>query len=193
MSSSMQKHQKNAPQLAVDHETQSSLGAISESNQLKNARVPGVKSVLVVLSTRAMPFDVESLRHKIHIAYPDAVAYFMNTSGAPIGTILQTGADLIIDFTGPGTRGGWFLARRLRKIGRVISGRNAGPFRKRIYDRVFDETQSSEFLPSDLLERERMIQRQVLAMVGIPSLPLGDPGEDLSRSLATLLPPYKKL
>lgn len=180
-------------ELLKDPETTHCLSEVTEPEAIRAARVPGVKSVLVVLSSRAMAFDTDSMRHKIRQAYPEAASYFMGSSGSFMGVEAPSSVDLVIDLTGPGERGGWLLSRKLRRLGRVVAGRNAGPFRKRTYDRVFDEQKDQELLPVDLLSRERFVQKQVLGMVGISVLPVSDPVPDLGHSLATQLPPFKKL
>ncbi|MBU6376550.1 MAG: hypothetical protein KGQ59_11180, partial [Bdellovibrionales bacterium] len=99
--------------------------------------------------------------------------------------------DLVVDFTGPGQRQGWFFARRLRRMARFAVGRNAGLFRKRIYDRIFDEKarENSRLRVMGTLQREREVQRMVLALAGVASMPHSESGADRSGHIALELPP----
>ncbi len=102
--------------------------------------------------------------------------------------------DLLIDLTGPKQRQGFLFARKLRKRARLIVGRNAGFFRKHIYDRIFDEkdTESAKLVPYDMLERERYAQKQVLALAGVPIIPVADLTADRSKTIALDLPPMSR-
>ena len=80
----------------------------------------------------------------------------------------------MIDLTGPRQRQALFFAKKMRGFSRFAVGRNAGFFRKRIYDRIFDEKAKQDTIPTELLERERTIQREVLALAGVAFVPMGD-------------------
>lgn len=177
----------------LDVESQDLLKILEEQERIKSNRIPGVRTVLVVLSARGVVFDVEALRQKILLAYPDAVVFFRTTSGKSWGAASPDRVDLLIDFTGPGQRQGIFYSRRLRSMARVAVGRNAGFFRKGSYDRVVDEKARAAQLPSDLLARERAVQREVLGLAGVPLALMGDTGADLSHTIALNLPSFKKL
>jgi hypothetical protein len=176
-----------------DVESEQFLKLLAEQEKIKSNRVPGVRTVLVVLSSRGMVYDTESLRQKVLLAYPEAAVFFRTTGGKSIGLAAPGRVDLLIDFTGPRQRQGLFYSRRLRSIARVAVGRNAGLFRKRLYDRVFDEKAPNADMPSELLERERWVQRQVLALAGIPLSQMGDTPPDRGQSIALELPALKRL
>lgn len=160
---------------------------LGEADALKSKRVPGVKTVLIVLASAAIVFDRESLRQKILTAYPGATVFFTTQSNKSVGAEAPRKVDLLIDLTGPGSREGLLTARRLRSRTRVAIGRDAGIFRKRIYDRVVDE-KGSKF-PTELVDRERAVQREVLALAGVALVPYGDTPEDESKTIALRLPP----
>ena len=107
-------------------ESQFSLSLLAEQERLRSQRLAGVRTILVVLSSQGMAFDVDGLRGLIHGAYPDAAVFFVTTSGKNLGTRVKGHVDLVIDFTGPRQRQGWFFARRLRRMARFAVGRNAG-------------------------------------------------------------------
>lgn len=140
-----------------------------EAEAVRKSRIENVRTILVILSSKAIVFDDASLRKKIQLTYPGAKTYFMTTEAFSLGEKLPKGAkiDLLIDFTGPGMRHKWFWARALRSKTRVCVGRTAGFFREFIYDRVFKEADLQN-LPRDLIERERFVQREVLALAGVP-------------------------
>lgn len=165
------------------------LNLLKERERLKELRVPGVRTVLVVLSSAATPFDVESLRYKISSSYPEAAVFFMNTSGNPYGVPSPQKVDLLIDLSGPGQRQGWFFAKKMRRLARFAVGRNAGWFRKGSYDRIFDEKDPSHQVPTDVFERERRVQKEVLALAGVPLVPAADTTVDRSKKIALELPP----
>src|SRR4051812_16559514 len=146
----------------LDAESSAFLSTLMSEEQVKSHRIPGVRTVLVVFSSRGMVFDIESLRQKILLSYPDSTVFFLTTQGKPVGSPPPRQLDLLIDFTGPGQRQGLFYARKLRGMARVAVGRNAGLFRKRIYDKIFDEKAPESTLATDLLERERQIQKRIL-------------------------------
>ncbi len=176
-----------------DTETGHFLQLMAEAEQVRTYKVAGVKTVLVVLSARGMVFDTDSLKQKILHAYPDCVVFFRNTLGKSIGFASPDHVDLIIDFTGPGQRQSIFYARKLRKSARVIVGRHAGFFRKKIYDRVFDERASTNKIPTELLAHERYVQKEVMKLAGIALSPSGDTPPDLGKIIPLDLPPMQKL
>lgn len=168
-----------------DGEATSTLQHLLEDEVIRKNKVENVRTILVILSARAVVFDDASLRQKIHLTYPEAAVYFMTTKAYAFGKVLPSNAkiDLLIDFTGPGQRHKWFWARQLRGISRVCVGRTAGFFREFIYDRVFKEVDLKE-LPRDMLNRERFVQREVLALAGVPLSPKGNLGTDLQKTIA---------
>jgi len=172
-----------------DQDTLRSLSALEERQKIAAHKVPGVRTVLVVLSAKGMVFDVEALRHRILAVYPDSAIFFRSTSGKPLGVASPQSVDLLVDFTGPGQRQGWFYSRKLRRMAKFAVGRNAGLFRKRIYDRVFDEAEKAASLPSDFLALEGVVQREVLALGGIAVVPTASVTEDRSKTIALDLPP----
>lgn len=177
----------------LDAETESLLSLLTTQEQIRNNRVAGTRTVLVVLSARGMVFDTESLRQKILLTYPHAAVFFRTTYGRPIGVPAPKQVDLLIDFTGPGQRQYLFYAKTLRRMARVAVGRNSGLFRKRIYDRVWDEKTRLNQLSRDLLERERQVQREVLALAGVAIAQTGDLTQDRSKTIALELPPMSRL
>ena len=191
----MSKEKKNEVSGSVqgeageDQHTEESLRLLSDYNQLQEYRVPGVRTTLIVLSATAMVFDVESLRQKVLLAYPDAAVFFITTAGKPLGVPSPRSVDLLVDFTGSGQRQGWLFARKLRGMARFAVGRNAGLFRKRIYDRIFDEKAKASELPKDLLDREGVVQKEVLGLAGIPVIPAGGVTPDHAKTVALDLPP----
>lgn len=183
----MQQHESSDP------ESKAFLTLMAEQERMRNNRVPGVRTVLVVLSSAAMVFDVESLRQKIHASYPDAAVFFQTTLGKWIGSQAPHKVDLLIDFTGPRQRQGLFHSRKLRRMARVAVGRNAGLFRKRIYDRIYDEKSKDLNLSSEVLTRERFVQREVLGLAGVVFVQTGDTHPDRGKTIALELPPLARL
>lgn len=179
--------------LPLDPETERSLAELVQKEQGKTKRVDGVRTVLIVLSARGMVLDVESMRQKVSLVYPDAAVFIETTMGSALGVPAPEKVDLLIDLTGPGQRQGLFYARKLRRIARYAVGRNAGLFRKKIYDRLIDEKARKGEFPEDLLAREREVQKQVLALVGVAVFPMGDTPADRGKTIALELPPYQKL
>ena len=177
----------------LDPESEAFLKRIAEQKQVLNQRVPGTKTVLVVISARGMVYDIESMRHKIVQAYPEAQVFFRTTLGIAVGQKSPKKVDLLIDCTGPRQRQAWFHDRALRKIARMAVGRNAGMFRKKIYDRVFDESTQEAELPRDVLARERYVQRKVFESAGVTITQQGDVGPDRGKTIALELPPYQAL
>ena len=177
----------------LDQESQGYLSVLAEQERIRANRVPGVRTVLVVLSSAGVVYDMEALRQKILLAYPDAVIFFMTTLGKPVGAACPYEVDLLIDFTGPGQRQGWFFAKKLRRLARVAVGRNAGLFRKSIYDRIFDEKANSSRLPAESLARERLVQRQVMSLAGVALAQSGETLPDRGKTIALDLPPMGRL
>jgi len=165
------------------------LSALERTQRLRDQRVPGVRTVLVVLSSRGMVYDMESLRQHILLAYPDAAVFFRNTAGKAQGAPSPKQVDLLLDFTGPGQRQWFLFPRKLRKMARFAVGRNAGIFRARLYDRIFDENALDQSDPAQILDRERKVQTEVLALAGVPMVPAGNPTADRAKTIALELPP----
>lgn len=151
-----------------DPDTDAFLKRMAEQKRVRANRVEAVRTVLVVLSARAMVFDVNSLRQKILLTYPDVAVFFTTPLATPIGAAVPGTVDLLIDFTGPGQRDRFFSGRRLRKIARVAVGRNAGLFRKRIYDRVFDEKARESPCPRTCWSSSRRYRRRCWRWPGSP-------------------------
>lgn len=176
-----------------DAESEQSLTRMAEFDQVLSNRVSGVKFVLVVLSARGMVFDLEALRQKIMVSYPDAAVFFQNTLGRAIGLQAPQQVDLLIDFTGPGQRQSLFYARTLRKMARVAVGRNAGMFRKRLYDHLFDENANPTEVPKEMLQRERYVQKKVMQLAGVAFAQAGETLPDRGKSIALELPAMQRL
>jgi hypothetical protein len=176
----------------LDPESKAFFERMAEYEKVRANKVNGVRTVLVVLSSRGVVYDIESLRQKILLSYPEAAVFFLTTLGKPIGANAPERVDLLVDFTGPRQRQGLFYARKLRKLARVAVGRDAGFFRKKLYDRVFDEKSNSK-LPTDPLKRERIVQRQVLEMAGVAFVPMGDVPPDRGKLTPLELPPLAKV
>lgn len=175
-----------------DSESTEMLKSLSREEGARVDRVPGVRTILVVLSAKGMSFDVEALRQKILLSYPDGMVSYMTPNGKALGTPVPQRVDLLIDFIGPRERQKLFLAKKLRSMARVAVGRNAGMFRRRIYDRIFDE-KTANSLPSDLIERERVIQRALLHLAGVAVVQYGDTLPDRGKTIARELPPMQKI
>lgn len=173
----------------MDTESASALAIMGEQDRFRNSRIPGVRTVLIVLSARGLVYDTEALRQKVLLAYPEAAVFFVSTQGKALGASCPREVDLLIDFSGPGQRQKLFFAKKLRRMARVAIGRNAGLFRKRIYDRVFDESSATAALSGEMIERERQIQREVLHLAGIALAQAGDTPVDRAYSIALGLPP----
>jgi hypothetical protein len=140
-----------------------------------------------------MVYDIESLRQKSLLSYPDAAVFFVTTDGKGIGAASPVQVDLLIDLTGPGQRQGLFFARKLRRMARIAVGRNAGMFRKRIYDRIFNERSPSVRLPVERLQKERLVQKAVLELAGVAFMPTGDTPPDRGKITPMDLPPFAML
>lgn len=180
--------------LSSDPESDLFLARLEESERIRANRIPGVRSVLVVLSAAGMVYDKESLRQKVLLTYPDATVYFITTLGRAVGPEAPASVDLLIDFTGQRQRqAGIFFPRKLRARARMCVGRNAGILREHVYDRVFDETELRRSGTLDVLDLERQVQRQVLALAGVALAPQGDALPDRGQTIALRLPPIAKL
>lgn len=171
--------------------TENLLSILAKAEQIRKNRIENVTNVLVVLPARALAFDRDALQEKINATYSTANVYFVSTLGHPVGRVMPTDLDLVIDFTGPGHRHKWFFARKLRSKARFLVGRNAGFFRAYIYDRIFNEFKEPN-IPNDTLEREKYVQRQVLELAGVPISQRGQVNQDLSKKIAADLPRLKK-
>lgn len=176
----------------MDPETESVLKLLEAQEQIRKNRVSGVRTILVVLSSRAMVFDTESLKRQILFSYPDATIFFRTTMGKPIGPRSPHQVDLLIDLTGPRERQWIFIPRALRRMAKTAVGRNAGFFRGN-YDRIFDEKATGVDLPGDLFARERYVQREVLALAGIALSQKGETPPDRGQTIALELPPMSRL
>ena len=176
-----------------DRESESCLSQMAHQEEVLSNRFSGVKFVLVVLSTNGIVFDREALRQKLVLAYPDAVVFFRNTGGKPIGPVSPEKIDLLIDLTGPGERQAWCYAKKLRRISRMAVGRNAGLFRKKIYDRIYDEKVNDKVIPKGILERERFVQKKIFNLSGVAFLPSGDTPTDRGKTIALGLPGMQRL
>ena len=153
------------------------------------SRFQNVKSVLAVISSRSMAFDLSALRNFITHAYPGAAVFFISTSGDPIGVAGPNQVSLVIDFTEPGARQSLFFAARLRRRAEFVVGRATGRvfFGRKSYDRLYEEPkreiQNAE-LSFDYMDREREIQRKVLELAGISIVKQGGVTPDLSKDIA---------
>lgn len=133
---------------------------------------PQVKIVLVVLSSKRLVLDLDSLQHKIIRSYPQAAVFFMTPSGHSLGPAAPELVDLLIDLTGPNERSPWFQARKLRKMSRLAYGRRTGWFRTHRYDGTVEETwnETKSFScanPTGELTNEILTQKAVMSMAGI--------------------------
>ncbi len=178
---------------AIDRESEIRLTQMAEKDDVISNRVEGVKFILIVLSSRGMVYDIESLRQKVLLSYPDSVVFFQTTDGKPVGAVAPKMVDLLIDFTGPRQRQGMFHAFSLRRRARFVVGRNAGMFRKKIYHRIYDEMSDGGNIPEEILKKERFVQKQVLNLAGIAFVQAGDVPPDLGKEIALDLPGMKGL
>ena len=178
--------------LHLDPQSETFLSLLADQERVKAQKIPGVKTVLVVLSAGGMVYDTESLQQKILLTYPDATVFFRTTDGKSVGSESPRKVDLLLDFTGPGQRQGLFYARKLKGISRVSLGRNAGLFRKKLYTKIFDEKNASG-LPQESLARERIVQKAVLALAGISMAQRGDTPADRGKTIALELPPLTRI
>lgn len=173
-----------------DPESQTFLHILAEEERIRKNKLDGVKTILVILSGRSMVFDTWSLKQKITLTYPDSKIYIMTSGGYPIGEKAPNKLDLVIDFTGPRHGHKWFLARKLRAQAKYCIGRPAWFFREWIYDRVVPEFQMD--LPKDVIERERLVQKEVLELAGVPLSQKGNTMGDLGKTIAKDLPHFKR-
>jgi hypothetical protein len=151
----------------------------------------GVKSVLVVLSSRAMAFDQAGLRNFITHSYPGSAVFFISVSGDSVGVSGPSKVDLVIDFTEPHARQSIWFAPSLRRRGRFVVGRTTGWFfRKSRYDRVYDQASDSQ-APRDYLESEAWAQKRVLELAGVQVVRHGGVTQDLGKDIAATLPPFQ--
>ena len=181
------------PGQSIDQESAACLSQISPNDEINTHRIANVKSVLVVLSARGMVYDRSGLRQKINHTYPGATVYFLSTSGSPMEATPPSFVDLIIDLTGPKQRQSLFFAKKMRKRGRVVVGRNAGFFRKGSYDHIFDEKLNARLVPKEMLEAERYVQKKVFGLAGVSFLQIGETPPDLGKTIALELPSMKRL
>ncbi len=179
--------------LKLDDESDICLKQMIQPAPILSNRLEGVKFVLVVLSSKGMVFDLGALRQRIVQAYSDSMIFFQTSSGKALGPVAPHKVDLLIDFVGPGQRQGFFHANCLRRRARFAVGRHAGCFRKRIYDRIYDEFGNDSTCPSELLQRERYVQKQVLALAGVLFIPNAEPTSDRSKTIALELPNLQRL
>lgn len=177
-----------------DQESSVSLARLAQERaDVVEHRVQDVHTVVVVLSSRGMTLDMEALRNEISLTYPGTAIFFLTPLGLPVGAAPPRQIDLVIDFTGPNQRQKWLLARGLKSRARVVVGRNAGYFRKSLYDRIFDEKDPKLGLPAEMMERERRVQSEVLRLAGISQVRTGTTPRDRGKEIALELPPYRRL
>jgi hypothetical protein len=154
--------------------------------------IQNVKTVLVVLSSKALAFDMPALRNLITHAYPGSAVFFISTSGDPVGVEGPHRVDLVIDMTPPAAHQSPFFALKMRGRGKTVIGRETGSFFRRWkYDRIFNE-KSETNAPVDYLERERWAQRMVLELAGVPVIRQGGVTQDRSKEIALELPPMRQ-
>ena len=182
----------------LDRESESLIRTLEAQERVRENHRASVETVLVILSSRGMAFDMKALTEMIQLSYPDterggpAGVFFRTTQGKTIGIEAPDRVDLLIDFTGPGQKQPWFYAKKLHSTARFRVGRNALLFRKSLYDRVFDEKANAAELPQDLLARERFVQRKVLELAGVAVLPRGEVLPDQSKDISIRLPSLQK-
>lgn len=144
----------------------------------------GIKTILVVFSSRAQSFDEAALENFIKHSYPGAKVFFISTSGQSIGPHAPAKVDMVIDFTQPGARQKFLFPLTMRKKARYAIGRNAGIyFRSKLYDRIYDEKKDSS-KPKDYLEGEAWAQRKVLELAGVSVVRHGGVTPDRSKEIA---------
>ncbi len=178
---------------SMDQESVNCLAQMAAQEKVFLNRIPDVKFVLVILSARGMAFDLEALRQKITLAYPEAAVFFQTTEGKSVGLETPSHVDLVVDFTGPGQRQSLCYAKKLRKMGKFVVGRNAGFFRKRIYDRIFDEKIEAAEVPREMLQRERFVQKKVMNLAGVAFVQTSETPPDRGKTIALELPGMLKL
>jgi hypothetical protein len=144
----------------------------------------GIKTILVVFSSRAQSFDEAALENFIQHSYPGAKVFFISTSGHSIGQKSPTKVDMVIDFTQPGARQKFMFPFSMRKKARYAIGRKAGLyFRSKLYDRIYDE-KNDPSKPKDYLEGEAWAQRKVLELAGVSVVRHGGVTPDRSKEIA---------
>jgi hypothetical protein len=152
----------------------------------------GVKTTLVVLSSKAQLFDMAGLQNLIQHAYPNSAVFFISTSGDAMGVEAPKHVDLLIDFTPPGARQGMLFAWSLRNRSTRAVGRNSGLFfRSKRYDQIYNEAADAD-CPRDYLDSERHAQRKVLELAGVPVVRQGGVTADRSKEIALDLPPMQR-
>lgn len=169
------------------------LQLLQEQEKIKKNRVPGVKTVLVVLSYKGITYDRDALKQKIHMSYPESTVFFCTTNGKPVGPNFPEVVDLVIDFTPGGSWRNLFMPRKFKHMAKTIVGRNTGLFRTRSYDRVFDEIKDSHVNTLVGLHREQEVQKKVLELAGIAMIPIGETPRTVERELPLKLPSMKNL
>jgi hypothetical protein len=189
----MENRASSNPTENLDQVSAACLTHVVRQSEIQANRFEGIKFVVVVMSAKGMVFDLGALRQKVMLAYPEAGVFFLNTMGKPIGAAAPEKVDLMIDFTGPGQRQGLFVARKFRRLARFVIGRNAGLFRKKIYNRIFDEKENAASLPSEQLQRERFVQKKVLNLAGVDMVQSGETPPDRGKSIALELPGMQRL
>lgn len=182
----MQQHISSSTH-PIDPISEQLLQKINEEQRVRANRIPGVRTVLVVLSPTGMVYDTEALKHKLMESYPECAVFFEDSMGFSLGAAAPQQIDLLIDFTPPDYPGGILRTRRLRRIARVAIGRNAGLLRKRLFDRVLDEKAKNLGAPEDKMLRERFIQKRIMGMAGVVFSHSGETPIDHSKNLARTL------
>jgi hypothetical protein len=163
------------------------------SHELTSLRFKEVRTVLIVLSSKSMEFDSESLRYQVRLAYPEAAVFFTTVSGLSLGVEAPSRVDLTIDFTQPGARQSLLFASSVRGRSRYCVGRQAGWFyRKWRYDRILNE-KNAPGLAQEYHTREREVQRRVLQLCGVFVEHQGQLGDDLGKTIARTLPPLARV
>jgi hypothetical protein len=163
-----------------------------DQDKTKSCVVKDVRTILVVMSSFAVAFDRDAMVQKLLLVYPDSAVFFKTTSGKAIGSACPEKVDLLVDLTGPGQRQGWFYSKKLRRMARFAVGRNAGLFRKKIYNKVFNEKQNGLPLPRELVLKEHFVQNKVFELVGVSMASSANVTLDRSKSVALSLPPLKE-
>lgn len=152
----------------------------------------GVKTTLVVLSSKAQLFDMAGLQNLIQRAYPNSAVFFVSTSGDAMGVEAPKHIDLLIDFTPPGARQPALFAFKVRRRATRAVGRDVGWFfRRNRYDAVYADAKDPQ-CPTDYLDAERWAQRRVLELAGVPVVRQGGVTADRSKEIALELPPMQR-
>lgn len=175
----------------IDPESEASLARMVTQTQIANQKFPNVKFILFILSSRGMAYDVEGLRQRALLSYPDSVVFFQTSLQKPVGPSAPEEVDLVVDLTGSSERQGFWFGRRVRKMARYAVGRKTGFWRKRLYDRLYDE--SFPEVPQELLQKERFVQKRVLELAGISLAETGEALPDKGKTYALELPALQRL